>query len=214
MALATRTRRERQRAEQRAELLEAAHALVKEEGYEGLTIRKLANKVGYAPMSVYSYFEDKHAILMALAEDAFGILARRIERRKPADPLQGLRVGLLEYAAFGLENPNEYRTIFMTRALHDDGEKNYAEIEAKNPALQVMLKGVGACVETGVMRGEVHAIATLLWTFMHGAISLLISFPFYPFGDAMTYCERVVDLALSAVQNQDVPELVPPERLC
>jgi len=214
MALATQTRRERQRAEQRAELLEAAHALVKEEGYEGLTIRKLATKVGYAPMSVYSYFEDKHAILMALAEDAFDILARRIQKRMPDDPMAGLRMGLLEYAAFGLENPNEYRVVFMTRALHADDAKTFREIEAKNPALQCMLESVAACIRAGHLKGEVHAIATILWTLVHGAISLLISFPFYPFGDPMAYCEKIVDLAIAAVRSDEIDALVEPDRLC
>ena len=79
-----RSRREQQKAELRAELLAAAHALVQEEGYEGLSIRRLAKRVGYAPMSVYSYFADKQAILRALAEDAFAALARRAEK----DPLQ------------------------------------------------------------------------------------------------------------------------------
>lgn len=207
MALATQIRRERQRAEQRAELLEAAHALVREEGYEGLTIRKLANKVGYAPMSVYSYFEDKHAILMALAEDAFAILARRIQKRMPDDPMAGLRMGLLEYAAFGLENPNEYRIVFMSRDLHTHDEKEFQELEASNPALQCLLESVNACINAGVLQGDVRAIATVLWTMVHGAISLAVTFPSYPFGDPMTYCEKIADLALSAVRANAIPAL-------
>lgn len=204
MALAVQTRRERQRAEQRAELLQAAHALVKEEGYDGLTIRKLANKVGYAPMSVYSYFEDKHAILMALAEDAFTILANRIRKRLPDDPMEGLRMGLLEYASFGLENPNEYRIVFMTRDLHMHDEKEFRELEASNPALQCLLESVNACREAGVLKGDVRAIATVLWTMAHGAISLAVTFPSYPFGDPMSYCGKIIDLALSAVRNNEI----------
>ena len=75
MPLSVQKRREKQKAELRSELVEAAHKLVQEEGYEGLTIRKLAKRVGYAPMSVYSYFADKQDILFALAEDAFETLA-------------------------------------------------------------------------------------------------------------------------------------------
>ena len=78
------SRRQLHRQELRSELLAAAHALVKEEGYEGLTIRRLAKRVGYAPMSVYSYFADKQDILVALAEDVFGELARRAEKDAPA----------------------------------------------------------------------------------------------------------------------------------
>ncbi|EBU7498300.1 TetR/AcrR family transcriptional regulator, partial [Salmonella enterica subsp. enterica serovar Typhi] len=59
MSEAPLSRRERQRLETRAELVKAAHAIVQDEGYEALTIRKLADKVGLATMSVYSYFADK-----------------------------------------------------------------------------------------------------------------------------------------------------------
>jgi len=68
LPLSVQKRREKQKAELRSELVAAAHKLVQEEGYEGLTIRKLAKRVGYAPMSVYSYFADKQDILFALAE--------------------------------------------------------------------------------------------------------------------------------------------------
>ena len=50
----TMTRRERQRLNTIAELVAAAHKIVKDEGYEALTIRKLAESVGMATMSVYS----------------------------------------------------------------------------------------------------------------------------------------------------------------
>ena len=131
----------------------------------------------------------------------------------PDDPMAGLRMGLLEYAAFGLENPNEYRVVFMTRALHADDAKTFREIEAKNPALQCMLESVATCIKAGHLKGDVHAIATILWTLVHGAISLLISFPFYPFGDPTAYCEKIVDLAISTVRDNEVDALVEPERL-
>ncbi|MGF7005629.1 TetR/AcrR family transcriptional regulator [Aminobacter sp. BE322] len=192
-------RRELQRAELRAELVAAAHALVREEGYEGLTIRKLATKVGYAPMSVYSYFADKQEILMALAEDAFADLARRMRRNRPDDPLEAVRAALTEYAAFGLDNPNEYRTVFMTEKQKPPVGKTFAEMESGNPAFQVIMERVEACISAGRLKGDARAMATVLWTAAHGAISLLITFPFYPFGDPKAYVMRIGDLALAGL---------------
>ena len=199
-------RRELQRAELRAELVAAAHALVREEGYEGLTIRKLATKVGYAPMSVYSYFADKQEILMALAEDAFADLARRMRRNRPDDPLEAVRAALTEYAAFGLGNPNEYRTVFMTEKQKPPAGKTFAEMESGNPAFQVIMERVEACISAGRLKGDARAMATVLWTAAHGAISLLITFPFYPFGDPKAYVMRIGDLALAGLAaSESVP---------
>lgn len=192
----------------------AAHVLVREEGYDGLTIRKLARKVGYAPMSVYSYFADKQAILLALAEDVFQQLAERATRNQPADPMDALVHGMREFAAFGLENPNEYRIIFMAEKPHTMDPETAAEHQNNNPALVGMRACVQGCLETGKLSGDAHAITTFLWTTVHGAISAVITFPHYPFGGGKEYADYVVDLAISAVKAGRVPPLPNGATLC
>ena len=161
MPLSVQTRREKQKAELRSELVAAAHKLVQEEGYEGLTIRKLAKRVGYAPMSVYSYFADKQDILFALAEDAFETLARRIEEHSADDPIEALQAVMTEYAAFGLGNPNEYRTVFMTEKTRLPEGRSYEDMEEGNPAMKVLISRVEACVVAGKLKGDPRAIATM-----------------------------------------------------
>ena len=201
------TRREKQRAELRSELVEAAHKLVQEEGYEGLTIRKLAKRVGYAPMSVYSYFADKQDILFALAEDAFETLARRIEEHPSDDPVEALQAVMTEYAAFGLGNPNEYRTVFMTEKTRPPEGQSFQEMHEANPAMKALISRVEACVAAGKLQGDARAIATMLWAVGHGTISLLITFPFYPFGDPQAFVKRMCDFQLAALSTQNVPPL-------
>jgi AcrR family transcriptional regulator len=205
--LSVQKRREKHKAELRSELVEAAHKLVQEEGYEGLTIRKLAKRVGYAPMSVYSYFADKQDILYALAEDAFETLARRIEEHPSDDPIEALQAVMTEYAAFGLGNPNEYRTVFMTEKTRPPEGKTFAEMEEGNPAMKVLISRVEACVAAGKLKGDPRAIATMLWAVGHGTISLLITFPFYPFGDPQAFVKRMCDSTLASLSMQDVPPL-------
>lgn len=197
------TRREQQKATLRSELVAAAHKLVQQEGYEGLTIRKLAKMVGYAPMSVYSYFADKQDILFALAEDAFATLARRIEEHPADDPVEALRAVLVEYATFGLENPNEYRTVFMT----EKQKPPTFDTKDDNPAMKVLIQRVEACVLAGKLRGDPRAIATMLWTVGHGAVSLLITFPFYPFGEQQVFVTRVGEMMLEAIAAHEIAPL-------
>lgn len=207
-------RRDRQKAELRARLVAAAHELVQEEGYDGLTIRKLAKRVGYAPMSVYSYFADKQDILLALAEDAFATLARRIESQPSDDPVEALRVVMREYAAFGLGNPNEYRTVFMTEKTRPPEGKTFEEMEADNPAMKALIDRVEACIAAGKLKGDPYAIANMLWAVGHGTISLLITFPFHPFGDPQAFVQRMCDLALAGLTAQDVAPLTDPPTRC
>ncbi len=191
----------------RSELIAAAHKLVQEEGYEGLTIRKLAKRVGYAPMSVYSYFADKQDILLALAQDAFETLARRIEENRSDDPLEALKAVMVEYAAFGLGNPNEYRIVFMTEKVRPQAGKTFAEMTEGNPAMKVLVARVEACVAAGKLRGDPRAIANMLWAVGQGTISLLITFPFYPFGDPQAFVARMCEFSLASLGAGDVPPL-------
>ena len=55
--------RERYRSEFRAATLAEARDLIKEEGWEGLTLRKLAQRMQCSPMALYTYFADKQALL-------------------------------------------------------------------------------------------------------------------------------------------------------
>jgi AcrR family transcriptional regulator len=207
-------RREKQKAELRSELVEAAHKLVQEEGYEGLTIRKLAKRVGYAPMSVYSYFADKQDLLFVLAEDAFETLARRIEEHPADDPIEALRAVMTEYAAFGLGNPNEYRTVFMTEKTKLPEGRTHEHMDDGNPAMKVLISRVEACVAAGKLQGDPRAIATMLWTVGHGTISLLITFPFYPFGDPQAFVKRMCDFTLATLTAQEVPPLTDRPAAC
>jgi AcrR family transcriptional regulator len=200
-------RRDKHKAELRAELVAAAHELVQQEGYEGLTIRKLAKRVGYAPMSVYSYFADKQDILYALAEDAFDALARRIEGHQADDPLEALRAVMVEYAAFGLGNPNEYRIVATTEQVTPPEKLVPGQPEERNPAMELLVSRVEACVKAGKLSGDPRAISTMLWAVGHGTISLLISFPHYPFGEAEVFAERMYDLALAGLAGRHIPPL-------
>lgn len=201
------SRRERQKADTRAELLAAAHQLVRDEGYEGLTIRRLAEKVGYAPMSVYSYFADKNEILLAVAEDAFATLARRVASRQTDNPLESIRLGLHEYFAFGLENPNEYVTVFMTPKAHEHEDETFDTLKKNNPCLNLLLSQIADAVSRGQMKGDVFAIATMLWSSIHGAVSLVITFPKFPFGDPGVFAERMIDVAMRAVTEREIEPL-------
>lgn len=214
-----RTRRERRKEALRGEIIAAAHQLVQEEGYDGLTIRKLAKRIGYAPMSVYSYFADKQDILYALAEDAFELLAKRIEQHTSSDPLEALRAVMTEYAAFGLGNPHEYRIVFMTEKAElpsgqNHGDQNAGEPEERNPAMQLLVGRVEACVAAGLFSGDPRAIATMLWAVGHGGISLLITFPNYAFGDQQAFVKRMCDFAIAGLSKMDVAPLTTEDAGC
>jgi AcrR family transcriptional regulator len=65
------TKRERNKLS-RERVLDATAELVRSEGIDALSMRRLAQRLDVWPMSIYTYFRDKDELLDALAESAVG----------------------------------------------------------------------------------------------------------------------------------------------
>src|ERR1017187_6220207 len=127
------TRRKQQQGELRAKILDAARELFVAHGGEAVSMRKVAEKIGYTATTLYNHFEDKDALLRALCEADFGALQEAFRTMGGiADPIERLRVLGERYIEFGLRFPSHYRLMFMTpRPPHDEDACH--EIERGNP---------------------------------------------------------------------------------
>jgi AcrR family transcriptional regulator len=199
--------RERYRSELRAETLAAARELIREEGYQGLTIRKLAQRMECSPMALYSYFADKQALLTALALEGFEKVAKRFDSTVGRDPLKAVRKILLDYIAYAEENPMEYRILFLSVETLGELELTREDLQERNPAFGALFKCVERCIKAGVLQGDAFAVSTVLWTGAHGAASLLITAQKFPFGSRRLYAEEVVATILSGVQNRVIARI-------
>ncbi|HEY4440521.1 MAG TPA: TetR/AcrR family transcriptional regulator [Candidatus Elarobacter sp.] len=171
-------RKERQRAELREQILAAARKLVLSEGFEGLTMRKIADAIEYSPATLYLYFENREAIGRQLCEEAFGHLLRYMgTAAQVADPLERLFAIGRGYAQYALENPEEYRLIFMTDAAYM--EQVFAVKTDDDPgqrAFDVVVDAVRAAQAAGHIRPiDPTLVAEMLWTSTHGVVSLAIT---------------------------------------
>jgi AcrR family transcriptional regulator len=175
-------RREERRLETRQAILTAAEALFLEHGYEGFSLRQVAEQVGYSATTIYLYFRDKDELLFEVALEGFDRFGRALREAhgKAAAPFERLRAIGRAYVAFGLGHPLHYRLMFMQRGeflqeLHPAEQKPLIESDG----FRVLFDAVGEALEAGVIRpGDPLAVATLLWAGVHGVVSLAISMPF------------------------------------
>ena len=68
-------RREREKSEVRDKILDAARELFIAEGYEGVSMRKVADRIEYTPTTIYGYFADKEDLFRQLCHEDFARLA-------------------------------------------------------------------------------------------------------------------------------------------
>ena len=170
-------RREREREEIRKKILDAARELFATEGYERVTMRRIAEAIEYSPTALYHHFEDKSALVDALCEEDFSRLLRvLLSGELPADPIEQIRQMGRAYARFGLENPNHYRYMFMTpmefKASHD-----HELSPSGQRAFDLLLSAVKGTIADGrFRRGDALTMAQVLWAGLHGVVALLITY--------------------------------------
>ena len=179
--MGTLERRERERQELRTRILDAARELFVEEGYEAVTMRKIADRIEYSPTAIYFHFRDKQALLRELVDADFGSLASEFRKiARIADPIDRLRKIGQAYVAFGLNYRNHYRLMFMTP--HPEAMKpEESRIRQGNPeedAYAFLKQTVSEAIAAGRMRPELSdpdLVSQIVWAGTHGVVSLHIA---------------------------------------
>ncbi len=174
-------RREREKSEVRDKILDAARELFISEGYEGVSMRSVAEKIEYSATAIYAYFADKEELFRELCYEDFGRLAEVFTSAAlPSDPVEKLRFIGKTYADFGFQFPNHYKLMFMTAHPHAELDERDQEIRGnpESDAYAFLRLTVVEALASGCFRDEVNnpdLIAQTLWAGIHGVISLNIA---------------------------------------
>lgn len=178
--MGSKERREREKAELRDKILDAARELFVSEGFDAVSMRKLAERIEYSPTAIYLHFKDKESVMRAVCDADFLTLAKQFRKiARLADPVERLRAAGLAYAEFAFEHPNHYRLMFMTP--HPPHAPEESEIQKGNPeedAYAFLKATVADCIAAGRIRPElddVELLAQVTWAGIHGVISLQIA---------------------------------------
>ncbi|MCU7547768.1 TetR/AcrR family transcriptional regulator [Chitinophagaceae bacterium LB-8] len=107
-------RKLKQKEELKARILITAWQLVKEEGWQSLSIRKIADAIEYSVSVIYEHFGSKEAILLEFGKEGFGLLAKKIlkAKEKSNDPAEQLKNIANAYWNFASTNKEYYQLMF------------------------------------------------------------------------------------------------------
>jgi AcrR family transcriptional regulator len=165
----------------RAEILDAAERIFVAEGYEGATIRKIADEVGVSSTALYMHFPDKACILLEICQATISNLLERNAgiAARPIDPATRVKQMLDSYMRWGLEHPNAYELVFCNTgrlsAVIDGGETT-ADLGFQ--CYEVFSGVVREIAAEGRLRtGTADSAAQALWASCHGVVALMITRP-------------------------------------
>jgi AcrR family transcriptional regulator len=163
----------------RAEILEAAERIFVADGYEGATIRKIADEVGVSSTALYMHFPDKGCILLEISERTIGQLLERNSdiAARPIDAGERVRQMLDSYMRWGLEHPNAYQLVFSgPNLVSPDKGETVADLSARcYEIFSGVVREVAA--DARLRAGTADSAAQVLWAACHGVVMLLITRP-------------------------------------
>ncbi|MFJ6023964.1 TetR/AcrR family transcriptional regulator [Brevundimonas sp. NPDC092305] len=179
----------------RAEILAAAERIFVEHGYEGATIRKIAQEVGLSSTALYMHFADKGEILREICRGAFESLmaANAAVLAEASDPEARLRLMLERYVAFGFQNPNAYRLAYMTRPLEMQAGLEQPARELGQDLYRSFEQVVEDLAAAGRLRAPSKPAAQAMWAGAHGVVSLMITKPYFDWVERDELVRTLVD---------------------
>lgn len=178
-------------------ILDIARELFAAEGYEAVTMKRIADRLGITPTAIYFHFADKAALIQQLTAADWSTFAEKFARAlAEPDPIARLRLAARGYIEFARTHPNQYQLLFMTRRkpasqVRDAGRDVHAMIES----------AVEDALATGRFRPQftnAKLITQVLWAAVHGVAALYIikgDAPEAPF----RHPQRTAEIAVEAL---------------
>ena len=204
-------RREREKSETRDKILDAARELFATEGYEGVSMRKVADKIEYSPTAIYVHFADKEELFRELCHQDYARLAEVFQSSAiSTDPIERIRQIGGVYIDFGNHYPNHYKFMFMTP--HPSHEPDEVDREMMgNPeqdAYAFLRWAVQQAIDAGCFQEEfrdAELVSQTLWASVHGVISLHIAKgtdPWVEWRPLQQRAQMMLDLPLRAMLRE------------
>lgn len=162
----------------REQILGAARAIGVRHGWKAVTIRAVAQELGYTSPVLYEHFRDKQDLLTQLAIEGQLSLARELDKELPQTPYAAVLVMVERYWTFMLKNTSMYRLMNGMDGVPIDrkrlGRIAQRSFETVKTGIQTWL------IDENAEAGDVDAVVDELWAVLHGMAALYLD-RFAPF---------------------------------
>jgi AcrR family transcriptional regulator len=200
-------RQERDRQAVRRAILDAARELFVSEGFQHVSIRKIAERIEYSPAAIYSYFPSKDDIFFALAEEGFRLLG---DPGRPAaqqelsklPPLERVRMVFWRLYEFSREQPQYFALMFMERSVPRIS-REYERFAFARTMKQHIAAEIQACIASGDLPSTTKpgVAIRMLTAGLLGIISMRLSERLAPGENADDLAADVIDVTLAGLRS-------------
>jgi len=167
-------RRLAEREQLKKRICDAASEIILSEGFEKLSIRKIAEKIEYSPGVIYNYFKDKNEIIKQIITETLQRTCDQVFSLEldKMNPKAALEAGLRRFAASLIENRQQYKAIRLSGMNMSILREDSPEIEKLREALINLLKAGKESGDFSIQNEEIASM--LLISAVTGLISTIV----------------------------------------
>lgn len=156
----------------REAIVDEARALIRAEGVDVLSLRKLAGRLDVTAPALYAHITSKRDLLAAIAERGFEDLIEAMEAVTDDDPVARLKGYADAYLDAARADPELFRVLFLFAPAFDGGEDG--QLDAATRAFALPLATVEEAIATGAIASDDPLLVALtLWSTAHGVAATL-----------------------------------------
>ena len=166
------SRREKEIVELRQAIIDQSWKIIQEEGWQALSIRKIADAINYSVPVIYKHFENKEAIVEYFSKQGFNNLATHLQEAKDngKDEIDQLRQIALGYWEFASTHTPSYRIMFGLGIPACETINSSDEMKASS---NMMLQAIEAVVSKyNNEQIDRHLKLKTFWSMLHGFVAI------------------------------------------
>jgi AcrR family transcriptional regulator len=196
----------RDREAVRRSILDAARELFVSEGYERVSIRKIAERIEYSPAAIYGYFPSKDDLFFALAEEGFRLLnlvpAEKQAHFNALPSFERVRAGFWHLYEFSREHPQYFALIFLDRSVPRIS-REHGRFAFAQTGKQRVLEAVQQCIDERIFPGTLTAMGAfrVLQVAILGVALMRVSARLGAEEDADALASDALDVALAGLKS-------------
>jgi AcrR family transcriptional regulator len=158
-------RQERDREAVSRAILDAARELFVAEGFQNVSIRKIAERIEYSPAAIYGYFPSKDDIFFALAEEGFRLLGdpaavRHDAQMQNAPPIERVRAMFWHFYEFSRNQPQYFALMFVDRSVPRIS-REYERFAFARDLKQNVVEELRACIDAGDLPATLDPVVAM-----------------------------------------------------
>ena len=195
----------------RQRILDAARELFISEGYDAVSMRRIAARIEYSPTAIYLHFPDKASILTALCDEMFEKLSRCPRPISPARPTRW-RACATDCGSIA-SSASRTRITTPSRSCSSRSTSRSTQLRASHRAFAFLQAAVAGAMAAGVIRtGDVETTSQALWASCHGVVALLITIPpgRFAFVPPDRLIGHTIDTLIAGLQTSSALPAAPP----